>query len=274
MDRRLEANRRNWNERVPVHADSDFYDVEGFKAGRITLNDVERREVGDVAGKRLLHLQCHFGMDTLSWARLGATATGVDFSDAAIALARSLNDELSLGVRFIESNVYDLPAVLDEQFDIVYTATGVLCWLPDLAAWAKVAARFVKPDGFFYILDTHPFLGTLESLAAAGAAGAGVDDLRFRYPYFPAADGMFFGGGQPSYAGAKRIESGAWEWQHSVAEILDAIHGAGLEMAFFHEYPMNCYQAFPGMARCADGWWRFPNQSGFVPQMFSLKAAK
>ena len=108
MDKRLQVNQeRNWNERTALHAATDFYDVEGFKAGRIMLKDLERREVGEVSGKTLLHLQCHFGLDTMSWARLGAKPTGVDFSDEAIDLARSLNDELGLGTRFIRSNVYD-----------------------------------------------------------------------------------------------------------------------------------------------------------------------
>ena len=120
MDHRIEANRENWNERTPVHAASDFYDVAGFRNGRITLNDIERVEVGSVEGKSLLHLQCHFGMDTMSWARLGAQATGVDISDVAIDFARALNDELQLNTRFICSNIYDLPDVLDEEFDIVY----------------------------------------------------------------------------------------------------------------------------------------------------------
>ena len=123
MDQKLETNRRNWNERTPHHAASAFYDVASFKAGRITLHDIERREVGDVAGKSLRHMQCHFGLDTMSWTRLGAVTTGVDFSDRAIALARSLAAELELGTRFVEANVYALP-VLDEQFDIVYTAMG------------------------------------------------------------------------------------------------------------------------------------------------------
>ena len=140
MDPRLAINRRNWDDRVPVHAASTFYDLAGFKAGRISLNEVEREEVGPVAGKSLLHLQCHFGMDTMSWGRLGAQATGVDFSAAAIDLARELSAELELDTRFVCSNVYDLPQALHEQFDIVYTASGVLVWLPDLAAWAEVAA--------------------------------------------------------------------------------------------------------------------------------------
>ena len=145
LDEQLQVNRANWNERTPVHAASEMYDVEGFKAGRITLHDVERREMGDVSGKTLLHLQCHFGMDTMSWARLGAVPTGVDLSDAAIDLARSLSGELNLDVRFIHSNIYDLPDVLDEQFDIVFTSYGALCWLPDLDEWASVVANHLKP---------------------------------------------------------------------------------------------------------------------------------
>lgn len=270
MDHRLEANRRNWNERTPVHAASTFYDVAGFKAGRITLNDIERREVGSVAGKSLLHLQCHFGMDTMSWARLGAAATGVDFSDAAIALARSLNAELGLDARFIESNVYDLPDVLHEQFDIVYTATGVLCWLPDLHAWARVAARYVKPGGFLYLMDGHPFFSALKSVAPD--QGGDMGDLRVHYPYFPNAAGLHFEGGDPSYAGSATIGSDNYEWAHSLEEIFAAVAAAGLRMAFFHEFPMSCYGAFPGMVREPDGWWRFPEHNDRLPQTFSLLA--
>ena len=272
MDHRLEANRRNWNERTPVHAASAFYDVAGFKAGRITLSAIERREVGDVAGKSLLHLQCHFGMDTMSWARLGARATGVDFSDAAIALARSLSAELGVGARFIEANVYDLPEVLDEQFDVVYTAIGVLCWLPDLAAWAKVAARHVKPGGFLYLMDGHPAFASMES-AARGDDGK-VEDLRVRYPYFPNAAGMRFAGGDPSYAGAQPIVADLYEWSHSLEEIFAALQGAGLQIRFFHEFPMSRYRAFPGMAPVEDGWWRFPEGNDRLPQTFSLLATK
>ena len=162
MDERLLMNRRNWNERTPVHAATEFDDVDGFKAGRMTLHDVERREVGDVDRKTLLHLQCHFGLDTMSWARLGATATGVDFSDAAIDLAKSLNDDLELHTRFIQSDVYDLPDVLDEEFDVVFTSYGVLVGLPDLDRWASVIHRMLRPGGTFYVVDFHPFLDAFE----------------------------------------------------------------------------------------------------------------
>ncbi|MYE90926.1 class I SAM-dependent methyltransferase, partial [Candidatus Poribacteria bacterium] len=206
MDHRIEANRKNWNERTPVHAASEFYDVAGFRNGRITLNNIERTEVGSVEGKSLLHLQCHFGMDTMSWARLGAQATGVDISGAAIDLAKALNDELQLNTRFICSNIYDLPDVLDEKFDIVYTAMGVLCWLPDLLGWANIIARFLKPNGIFYILDGHPFLHVFESAEPQ----AGVQELQVRYPYFKKDEGGFYEGGHPSYAGSDIIEAGCY----------------------------------------------------------------
>ena len=145
MDKRLATNRINWNERTPVHAASAFYDVAGFKAGKNTLKAIELEEVGDVSGKTLLHLQCHFGLDTMSWARLGAQATGVDFAKDAIELARALSAEVGTDARFICSNVYDLPNILDEEFDIVFTSLWRLVWLPDLDRWAEVVHRCLKP---------------------------------------------------------------------------------------------------------------------------------
>ena len=133
MNDAMDANRRNWNERVPIHAASRFYDVDGFKAGRSTLTSIELEEMDDVRGKSLLHLQCHFGLDMMSWARMGAQAIGVDFSEAAIDLAQSLSRGLDIPATFIRSNIYDLPDALDEagQFDIVYTSYGVPPTTPD-----------------------------------------------------------------------------------------------------------------------------------------------
>ena len=271
MDHRLEANRVNWNERTPIHATSTFYDVAAFKEGANALNDVERREVGAVAGKSLLHLQCHFGLDTLSWARLGATVTGLDFSEEAIALARKLNAELDLDARFVQANVYDAADAIAERFDIVYTGKGVLCWLPDLDAWAQAVARLLKPGGVFYLMDTHPFLDVFEPAAAERECG-GPDDLRFQHRYFPNAEGRFFAGGEPSYAGSKVLESGAYYWWHSIAEILGALLGTGLSLEFFHEFAQSFYRVFPGMAQGDDGWWRFRQHNERLPQTFSLRA--
>ena len=157
-DEALESNRKVWNAWTTIHVASEFYDVASFKNGQrpIRIAAYEREEVGSVEGKTLLHLQCHFGLDTLSWARLGATVTGIDFSEAAIAAARELSAEVGVPATFIESDLYRAPEVLDEQFDVVYTSGGVLGWLPDIAGWGRVAAHFVRPGGFLYITEVHP----------------------------------------------------------------------------------------------------------------------
>ena len=264
MDKRLAANRNNWNERTPIHAASAFYDVEGFKKGRITLNDIERREVGDVLGKTLLHLQCHFGLDSMSWSRLGAKATGVDFSDTAIDLARTLNDAGGTDVQFIRSDVYALPDVLDEEFDIVFTSVGVLCWLPDLDRWASVVHRFLRPGGMFYILDKHPVMGIFEKSHAG--------NIRATHNYFHHE--QFFEGNRFTYTGGDPIASPEYEWQHSLDEIVTALTKSGLVIQHLHEFPVSAYQVFPGMTRHDDGWWRFPERNDHFPQLFSIKAVK
>ena len=149
-------NQNAWNQKTAIHQKSDFYNLPAFKNGKSSLMKTELEELGDVKGKSILHLQCHFGMDSLSWARRGAQVTGVDFSTEAIALARSLNDELGLDARFIRSNIYDLPNVLEGEFDIVFTSYGVLCWLGDLPAWAALVSRYLKSGGTFYMVEFHP----------------------------------------------------------------------------------------------------------------------
>ena len=270
MEERIETNRRNWNERTPIHVASEFYDVDGFKEGRITLSDIEIDEVGPIGSKSLLHLQCHFGMDTMSWSRLGARATGVDISDRAIEVARELNHELGLNVRFIRANIYDLPSIIDEQFDIVYTAVGVLCWLPDLSAWSQVVARCLKPGGTFYVLDDHPAARIFESVPTYGD----VFDLKPLNSYFPDETGMQFPGGGHTYTGSQTIEAPSHEWQHSMSEIVNSVIGAGLKIKFIHEYPYTFFRAFPQMRRGDDGWWHLQKYGGNIPLIFSLKATK
>ena len=268
-DPRIALNRANWNERTRVHAASDFYDVAGFKAGRITLNRFERAGVGDVRGKSLLHLQCHFGLDTLSWARLGAKATGIDISDDAIDLARQLNDEVGLDANFHRSDIYDLPRRLDGEFDIVYTAMGVLAWLPDLEAWADVVSRYVKPGGLFYLLEIHPTSQVFDDASLDSSR-----DLRVRYGYFPDPEGLYFPGGGPSYAGDEPIESPCHEWQHSIGEILTALLRAGLRLTAFAEHPVTLYRQFAGMIQGDDGLWRLPFDGDCLPLVFELTATR
>ena len=269
-DKRVALNRANWNERTRAHAGSGFYDVAGFKSGRITLNRFERATIGDVHGKSLLHLQCHFGLDTLSWARLGAKTTGLDISDDAIALARQLNDEVGLDATFVRSDIYEAPDVLDTEFDIVYTAMGILAWLPDLVAWAEVVARYLKPGGLFYLLDIHPASQVFDDETPL----VSPRDLNVRHGYFPDPEGMRFPGGVPSYAGEALIESPCHEWQHSIGEILTALLGAGLRIRSFAEHPVTLYEQFPGMVEGDDGLWRLPFDADMLPLVFELTATK
>ncbi len=268
MDQRIEINRRNWNERTPIHVASNLYNVEGFKAGRITLSDIEIDELGSVAGKSLLHLQCHFGMDTMSWARLGAEATGVDLSDASIVVAQELNGELGLGVRFLRSNIYDLPNVLQERFDVVYTALGALCWLPDLTRWAQIVARYLKRGGTFYMLDEHP---TGRIFASVQNADGGYD-LETKNQYFPNPEGLLDDGERNSYTGSDTIKTPVYEWQHSMSEIVNALIGADLKIEYVHEYPFSFFQALPQMRQRIDGWWDLDEYGGNIPFMLSIKA--
>ncbi|MDA1349057.1 MAG: class I SAM-dependent methyltransferase [Chloroflexi bacterium] len=252
---------------MPIHERSDFYDVAGFKAGKSTLMPVEVEEVGDVAGKSLLHLQCHFGLDTMSWARLGAKATGVDFSEPAIALARSLSDELAIDVRFVHSNVYDLPENLEGRFDIVFTSYGAVNWLPDLAGWARVVSHFLKPGGTFYVIDGHPFTWGLDD--------ENPDDIIIRYPYFRSDEPLKFeADGKGSYANETAVVTTATrEWAHTMGDILNFLISAGLQIEFLHEFPFVCWEALPMMQKGEDGWWRLPEGRESLPFLFSVRAS-
>jgi SAM-dependent methyltransferase len=268
MQEYLDTNRAWWNERVPVHARSSFYDVQNFRDGGLTLMPLERRELGDVEGRSLLHLQCHFGLDTLSWARLGARVTGVDFSEKGIALARSLSAELGIEATFIHSDVYELPDMLSGKFDIVFTSYGVLTWLPDLRRWAKVIAHFLRPGGIFYIAEIHPFAWIFYDEEDA-------EELKVFYPYFHAAEPLRFEE-EGSYAapGAEVVHTVTYEWVHSLGDVVNSLISAGLRIEFLHEFPYACYEMFPFLVQDEQGWWRLRESDGAIPMTFSLKATK
>lgn len=263
---RMRVNSRYWNDAVAVHRASAFYDVAGFKTGAVKLNALERGEVGDVSGKSLLHLQCHFGMDTLSWARLGASVTGMDYSEQAIRAAGELAAECGLEGRFICCNLYDLPAHLDGQFDIVYTSYGVLCWLPDLREWARIAASYVKPGGFFYIAEFHPFAYVFDDEA---------DHLKFRYPYFN-EDALKFEFDGSYVEGSADLMKGYedFEWTYRLGDVVSALIDAGLRIEFLREHPYTVYQQLPFLVRDDQGNYVFPGGAQPIPLMFSLKASK
>lgn len=247
---------------------SRFYDVAGFRAGATSLKRVELGEVGDVRGLSLLHLQCHFGLDTLSWARLGADATGVDFSEPAIGMARALCAETGVAARFVACNVYDLPRVLDAPgaFDVVFASYGVLGWLPDIPEWARVAAHFLRPGGAFHLVEFHPFAGMFDDESEA--------ELRIRYPYFHDREPLEFEN-TGSYADPTAdVATRGYEWSHPVSDVANALIGAGLRIERLREYPFSAYRQLPMMMQDADGWWRLPGSAGDVPLMYSIQAVK
>ncbi len=269
MDDYTRTNQAWWNEAAQVHAQGEGYQLKEFKNGMNKLHPLERAEVGNVEGKRLLHLQCHFGMDTLSWARLGARVTGVDYAEEAIAIARSLSQELAVDATFVCSDLYHLPETLDAAgaFDIVYSSYGAICWLPDLQPWGAIIARYLKPGGFFYIAEGHPFMWVMDEKSPA---------FRLGYPYFskePVKDEI---PGTYAEKDARLEHTTTYSWNHPLGEIFTSLISSGLTIDFFHEHPFCAWECLPEMEEGEDHFWRFtdPGKREMLPLMFSLKATK
>jgi 2-polyprenyl-3-methyl-5-hydroxy-6-metoxy-1,4-benzoquinol methylase len=265
----MAANRALWDEWTAIHLDSDFYDVESFRRGGIRLPDFVLEELDSVRGLDVLHVQCHFGLDTLSFARLGAQVTGADFSEAAVNAARALATELGLEATFVQSNVYDLPANVAGDFDLVYTSAGVLGWLPDIRAWAKVIAHFVRPGGTFYIAEIHPVANTFEN------EGVRPGELKLTYPYWEHREPMAFPV-QGSYADPTATVKAKTEygWDHGLGEIVSALTDAGLRIDSLREYPF-CLWRLDYLVEGEDGRWRLPGDlDGRLPLFFSIRATK
>lgn len=249
--------------------ESEDYDVKSFLNGKSTLKSYELREMGNVKGKSMLHLQCHFGLDTLSWAREGAIVTGVDFSSDGIRLAKLLANQAKLEANFIESNIYDLPKVLFEKFDIVYTSIGVICWLNDLKEWGKIIAKFLKKGGFFYIAESHPFSMIFDNETQD------IKDLQVYYNYFHDPKPFeFIADGSYASGGAKIKPKKEYEWAHSISDVINSLIEAGLRIEFLNEYPFTVWKQFPFAERDSDGFYYLKNQKAKIPLLFTLKAIK
>ena len=262
MDAYLEANRTLWDSWTALHHTSSFYDVDGFRAGASSLNSLELEAVGDVTGQDLLHLQCHFGLDTLSWARQGARVTGVDFSDQAIALAQGLARELGIAADFHRLEVTHLPVAWTDRFDVVFTSYGVLPWLPDLNAWAATIARVLHPGGAFHLVEFHPFATMLD------------DDAQISHPYFRTATPERYSTAG-SYAEPEAPLSGtAFEWSYSLADVFAALSRAGLTIRALREYPYSPYGCFAFLEEVGPRRWKVRGAKVDVPLAFSLRATK
>ena len=267
----FDANKELWDEFAKMHfeTETDGYSVKSFLEGQSTLKEYELKEMGDVSGKSLLHLQCHFGLDTLSWAREGAIVTGIDISSEGIRLAKLLAKQANLKGTFIETNLYDVPKVVTEQFDIVYTSIGVLCWLNDLKEWGRIIADRLKPGGFFYIAEIHPFSSIFDNETKD------IKELQVFYNYFHDPKPMEFVA-DGSYASEdQKIEpKKEYEWFHSISDIVNALIEAGLKIEFLNEYPFTVWKQFPFTERGTDGYYRLTNQKAEIPLLFTLKATK
>ena len=258
----LDVNRKSWNNKTEVHLHSEFYNLDDFRKGKSSLNSIELDLLGDIKGKSILHLQCHFGQDSMSLSRLGADVTGVDFSDKAIAYAKSIAEELNLNTTFICSDVYHLPSHLNETYDIVYTSYGVIGWLPDLDKWAKVISHFLKPNGKLVFVEFHPFVWMYDN-----------DFKNITYNYFKSDPIIELESG--TYADRNsNIAQENITWNHSLSEVFSSLITQGLRIISFQEFDYSPYNCFSNTYEFEQGKFRIKSFKDMVPLVYALVAEK
>ncbi len=252
----LEMNRAGWDRRAKAHFVSEFYDVEGFLAGATSLREIELAELQNVNGKTLLHLQCHFGMDTLSWVREGAVCTGVDISPVAIQQARKLAEQLSLEAEFVCTDVYSYQRSASSPYDIVFTSYGAVCWLPDLSRWAQVVASNLAVGGRFYMAEFHP-----------------IYDLLAGYAYFTQEEPDVEEEGTYTENGADAVAKLA-TWAHPMSSVINALLGVGIQIERVSEFPFSPYNCFEGMEEREPGRFYLRHRDHDVPIVYSITGRK
>lgn len=258
----LNINQSTWNDKVAVHVASEFYNMDSFLNGKSTLNEIELKLLGDVLGKKILHLQCHFGQDTLSLARLGAKVTGIDLSNKAIEKANELASKLNIEAQFICSDVYQSTAVLTDKFDIVFTSYGTIGWLPDLDKWAKVIAHFLKPNGKFIMADFHPVVWMYD------------DDFKtVFYNYFNVEPIIEQETGTYADKNAP-LKTQSVNWNHPISDILNALLTNGLELNQFNEFNYSPYNCFNHTVEIAPNKYQIEQFENKIPMVYSILATK
>lgn len=258
----IQLNKQSWNANVPVHMASPFYGLDQFIKGQSSLNDIELQLLGNIEGKSILHLQCHFGQDSISLARLGAKVTGVDFSEQAIEAARNLAQQTGANADFICCDVYSLPEYLDHHFDIVFTSYGVIGWLPDMEKWAYVVSKFLKPGGSFVMVEFHPVVWMFDN-----------DFDRVEYRYFNAEPIVETTEG--SYADRSAdIKNQTVNWNHSLDEVISNLIEQGLQIESFKEYDYSPYNCFNHTVETSPGHFQIKKLGNKIPMLYSIKATK
>lgn len=258
----FDTNKESWNQRTAIHLKSSFYDVDGFLEGKSSLNTPEIDLLGDLKGKKVLHLQCHFGLDSLSMARMDAEITAVDISSEAIEAGSKLAEKAGIDARFIESNIYDLKEVLNEEFDVIFTSYGALPWLPDLNSWGDLITSLLAPGGQFIMVEFHPLCWMYDD-----------DFTGITYSYFN--DGPLQFKDLGSYTdGGEDVELDYVTWNHSIAEVLQSLLAKGLTLEQFEEYDYTPYDVFPALQEVEKGKFRFQELGAKWPFLYGLVARK
>lgn len=258
----ININKQTWNNKTDVHIASEFYDMQGFLDGKSTLNSIELELLGDVKGKNILHLQCHFGQDTMTFSRMGAKAKGVDLSDNAIERAREFASKLNLDTTFVCCDIYDAPQFIDEKFDIVFTSYGTIGWFPDLDKWAKVVSHFLKPDGKFIMADFHPVVWMFDN-----------DFKEVFYNYFNVEPIIEDESG--TYADRySHISAQTMTWNHPTSELLNSLIDNGLEINCFNEYNYSPYNCFNETEEFEPNKFRIKHFGNKIPMVYSILANK
>ena len=262
IDNYKNVNKQTWNNKVDIHVASDFYNVSDFLSGKNSVPEIDLELLGEIKGKSILHLQCHFGQDTLSLARLGAKCTGVDLSDKAIEKAQQLNEELNLDAKFICCDVYESPNHLDEKFDIVYTSYGTIGWLPDLDEWAKVISHFLKPNGKLVFVEFHPVVWMFDD-----------DFTKIKYHYHNEKPILeeYIGTYADQNADIKTDYIG---WNHSLSEVFQSLMNNDLQIEYFEEYDYSNYNCFNEMIEFEPNKFRIKHLENKIPMMYSLVGRK
>ncbi len=261
-DNYLDLNRETWNKKTDVHYTSEFYDVEGFLKGNTSLKEIELNLLKDLSGKSVLHLQCHFGQDTISLERLGASVTGIDISDNAIKHAKKLAKDANSNATFICTDLYNLPNVLDKKFDLVFTSYGTIGWLPDLDKWANVIAHFLKPEGNFVFAEFHPVVWMFD------------DDFRFiKYKYFN--DGPIIETYTGTYTDQNApIEQKSVTWNHSISSVVTNLIQHGFIIDALQEFDFSPYPCFSHVEEFALGKYRIKHLINKIPMVYAISATK
>ncbi|MBA6153312.1 class I SAM-dependent methyltransferase [Gelidibacter maritimus] len=258
----FKINKSTWNKKVKVHAESKMYDMDAFRNGKSSLMSYELQALGNVNGKSLLHLQCHFGQDTLSWSRMGAQCLGVDISDEGIALAQQLNEELGLDAKFVCCNVLDTSEMVSETFDIVFTSYGVIGWLPDLKPWGQMIAERLKKGGTFFMAEFHPMVWMFDYLE-------GKPNLKYGYMQKEVIYEEYEG----TYANTNsKMISKEYGWNHGLGEVVSALSEAGLHIEYLKEYDESPYNVLPDLVEIDSGM--YVTKDRLYPLIFTLKATR